>query len=95
MAPSNVSGSGSNNNSNNGNGNSMRMWLAILVAAASLAFGAGLKVADASADRLIKIENSIDKLSTSVTAGFDESAKDRTEIKIRLGIVESKVNDGR
>lgn len=98
MAPSNVSGSGSNNNSNNNNGNganSIRMWLAILVAASSLAFGAGLQVASASAERLTKIENSIDRLSASVTAGFTDSIKDRNDIRVRLGVLESKVEGKR
>lgn len=85
MAPANVK------ESENNNGNNTRMWLAIIVAATSLAFGAGLKVAEVSAERLTKIENSIDKLNVSVTAGFADSIKDRNEIKVRLGILESRV----
>lgn len=83
MAPSNSSGSGSNNNSNNNNGNGNKitaMWVAIIISAvgasSTITFALTRAALDNTADRMTKIELSIDRLTESVDNRINAFGKD-------------------
>lgn len=109
MAPSNSSGSGSNNNSNNNNGNGSKvvaMWVAIIISAvgvsSTITFALTRAALDNTAERLTKIELSVDRLTESVDnriAAFGKDLSYRVEkageehktYDIRLERIETRV----
>lgn len=109
MVASNVSGSGSNNNSNNNNGNgvkTMAMWVAIVISAigmsSTITFALTRAALDNTAERLTKIEMSVDRLSESVegkinkfstelSSRVEKAGEEHKHYDIRLDRLETKV----